>query len=78
MVHVGVPSPARSAPDESEQVAGHVSDLHLLRAFGDPVAAMMAVDVLEGLRARVTKAPVDLHRPVGGVAGKAVGAVVTH
>jgi hypothetical protein len=33
----------------AEQVAGHPAHLDLLGPLGDPVAAMVAVDVLEGL-----------------------------
>ena len=50
---------------EAEEVAGDTAHLDLLGAFGDPVAAVVAVDVLERLVAGVAEAAVDLHRPVG-------------
>src|SRR5688572_11897939 len=63
---------------EPEHVAGDPAHLDLLAAFGDPVAAVVPVDVLEGRVPRVAEAPVDLHRPVGGLAAKAIGPVVAH
>src|SRR5207253_624497 len=63
---------------EAEEVAGHSSHLDLLAAFGDPVATVVAVDVLEGHVARVTEAAVNLHGSVGGLAAQPVGPEVAH
>src|SRR4051794_35724728 len=58
--------PLRSAPAaEAEQRLGDVAHLDLLRALGDPVAAVVAVDVLERLSAGGAHAPVGLGRPGG-------------
>src|SRR3954454_128188 len=66
------------ATAKPEQRPRDVADLDLLRALGDPVAAVVAVDVLEGLVAGVADAAVDLDRAVGGVADEPGGAVVAH
>ena len=55
-----------------------LAQLDLVRALGDPVAAVVAVDVLERHVPRVAHAAAGLHRAVGGVAGEPVGAVVGH
>src|SRR5690606_21129939 len=65
-----------AGPGETEQVPGDPAHLDLLRPLGDPVPAMVAVDVLERLVAGVPHAAVDLHRAVGGVADEPVGPVV--
>ena len=62
----------------AEQVGGHLAHLDLLGAFGDAVAAVVAVDVLERLVARIAHAAVHLHGPVGGLAAQPVGPVVAH
>src|SRR5215211_7113621 len=67
-----------SALHEAEKVPRHVADLDLLGALRDPVAAVVAVDVLERLVAGVADAAVDLHRAVGGLAHQPVGAEVAH
>jgi hypothetical protein len=61
-------------------VAASQSERHLdlFRALGDAVAAVVAIDVLERLVARVAHAAMHLHRPVGGVAAQPVGPVVAH
>src|SRR5262245_57813229 len=56
----------------AEQVARHLAHLDLLGAFGDAVAAVVAVDVLERLVARVADAAVHLHRAVGRLADQAI------
>src|SRR3954452_18645212 len=38
---------------ETKQITGHLAHLDLFRALGDPVAAVMAVDVFERLMARI-------------------------
>src|SRR5690348_9077925 len=68
--------PGRSSSAESEQPLGDAAHLHLLRAFGDTVPAMVAVYVLEGLVPGVAQAAENLHRAVGGLAGQPVRAVV--
>src|SRR5262249_4345170 len=73
---VGVLLPLRAHVAEPERA--HLAHLDLLRAFGDPVAAVVAVDVLERLVARVADAAVRLHGPVGGVAAEPVADVVAH
>src|SRR5512135_37599 len=64
--------------DEAEHVAGDVANLDLLRTFRDAVAAVVTIDVLELLVARISPAAMHLHRPVGGVADEAVAAIVAH
>src|SRR3954453_5459925 len=63
---------------EAEQVAGDAPHLDLLGALGDAGAAVVAVDVLERLVARVAEAAVHLHGAVGGVAAQSVADVVAH
>src|SRR5215472_16953853 len=62
----------------AEEMAGDAADLDFLGAFGDAIAAMMAIDVLEGLMARIAKAAMDLDREVRRLAGKPVAPVVRH
>ena len=62
----------------AEHMATDFAHLDFLRAFGDAVPSMVAIDVLKGLVARVTNAAVCLHGLIGGVANQAVGPVVTH
>src|SRR5215470_15466453 len=62
----------------AEHVPGHPAHLNLLSALGDPVAAMVAVDVLERLVPGVTQPAVNLHRPVRGFAAQPVRPVVAH
>src|SRR6516225_4629962 len=73
------PAPqCRSLVTEVEQPLGNPTNLDLLGALGDPVAAVMTIDVLERLVAAVTEAAEDLHGPVGGVADQSVGPVIGH
>ncbi len=85
----GDPRPARVPGPRRARRVGHLrpnfehalrdpADLDLLGALGDPVPAVVAVDVLEGFVPAVADAAVDLHRPVGGLARQPVGAVVGH
>src|ERR1051326_8506854 len=55
-----------------EQLVGDLPDLDLLAALGDAVAAVVAVDVLEGHVARVAHPSACLHRSVGRLAGEPV------
>src|SRR5277367_2125495 len=41
-------------PDKAEHVAGHVAHLNFFRAFGDAVAPVMAINMLELFVARIT------------------------
>src|SRR5262249_20075976 len=66
----------RALLHEAEHVAGDAAHLDLLGALGDPVAAVVAVDVLEGLVTRVAEAAVHLHRAVGRLAAETVRPVV--
>src|SRR6266446_4643376 len=63
---------------EAEQRAGDAADLDLLRALGDAVAPVVAVDVLERRVTRITDAAMDLDGAVGRFADQAVGAVIGH
>src|SRR5271163_3439236 len=63
---------------EFEQSLCHPPDLVLLGTFGDSVAAVMSVDVLERLMTAVTEAAENLHGAVGGVADQSVRAIVGH
>src|SRR5688500_17130083 len=65
-------------PHVAEQVACHLAHLDLLRSLGDAVAAVVAVDVLERLVARITQAAVHLHGAVGRLADQPVRPVVAH
>src|SRR5882762_4136516 len=53
---------------ELEHPLRHPPDLDLLGSLGNPVPAVMTVDVLERLVPAVADAAVDLHGPVGGLA----------
>lgn len=52
--------------------------LNFFRPFCDPVAAMVAEDMLKWLVAGIANTAMDLHRPIGRVANEAVRAIVTH
>src|ERR1700760_2823409 len=62
----------------TEQEARDLTLLDLLAAFGDAVAAVMAIDVLERLVARIAHAAMHLHGAIGSLAAKPVGPEVTH
>src|SRR5690242_15913624 len=64
--------------DEPEHMPGDISNLNLIAAFRDSVAAMMTIDVLELFVARIAPTAMHLHRPVGGVANKVVALVIAH
>src|SRR6266851_4891400 len=59
---------------EAEQRAGDAADLDLLRAFGDAIAPVVAVDVLERCVARIADAAMDLDGAIGRLTDQAVGA----
>src|SRR5205085_3315771 len=59
-------------PHIAEQESRHFALLDFLAAFGDAVAAVMPVDVLERLVARITHPAMHLHGAVGGVAAQPV------
>src|SRR5271165_3753218 len=61
-----------------EQLLGDLADLYLLAPLGDPVAAMVPVDVLKGHVTRVADPAAGLHRPVSSLAREPVGPVVGH
>ena len=67
-----------AGPHIAEQEARHLPHLDFLAALGDAVAAVVAVDVLERLVARIAHAAMHLHGAVGGLAAQAVGPVITH
>src|SRR5262245_33525099 len=52
----------------AEHVAGDPPHLDLLGALGDPIPAVVPVDVLERLMPGVAEPAVHLHGPVGGLA----------
>src|SRR5690348_8680395 len=60
----------------AEEVARDAADLDFLRTLGDAVAAMVAIDVLEWLVARIAQAAMDLDRKVCRLAGKPIAPVV--
>ena len=62
----------------AEQVSAHFAHLDFLAAFRDPVAAMMAIDMLERLVARIANPAMDLHRPVCRLAHQPVRPVIAH
>src|SRR5438552_3014177 len=68
-------------PVPAAKTEHHLCDaphLYLLRAFGNSIAPMMPVDVLERLVAGIAKATVNLHRAIGGLAYQPVRAIVAH
>src|SRR5436190_13805490 len=70
-------SPSASAA-EAEQVLADLAHLDLFRSFGDAIAAVVPVDVLERHVPAVAETAARLHCPVGGVTRETVGAVVAH
>src|ERR1700748_1178778 len=62
----------------TEQEARDLTLLDLLAAFGDAVAAVMAIDVLERFVARIAHAGMHLHGAGGGLATEPVGPEITH
>src|SRR6185437_5421837 len=62
----------------AEQPAGNFPHLDFLAAFGDAIAAMMAIDMFERFVARIADAAMDLHRAVGSFAAQAVCPVIAH
>src|SRR5713226_1906563 len=65
-------------PHIAEQKSRDLALLDFLAAFGDAVAAVMAVDVLKRLVARVTHAAMHLHGAVGGLAAQPVRPKIAH
>src|SRR3984893_12095489 len=65
-------------PHIPEQKPGHLALLDFLAAFGDAVAAVVAVGVLEGLVARIADSALDLHAAVAGCTTKPVGPEIAH
>src|SRR5581483_8557254 len=65
-------------PEIAEPERRHLAHLDLLGAFRDAVAAVVAVDVLERLVARVAEAAMGLHRAVGCLAAQPVAPVIAH
>src|SRR5258708_34654945 len=63
---------------EAEQMRRHFADLDLLRAFGDAITAVVAIDVLERLVAGITDATVHLDCQIRRLAAEPVAAVVRH
>ena len=59
-------------------MSGDFADLYLLCTLRYAVAAMMPVDMFEGLISCVSLAAKHLHGPVRGFTNKAVGSVVCH
>ena len=69
---------ARCCFTEPEHEAGDPPHLDLLRALGDAIAAVVAIDVLERGVPGVAQSAVHLHGPVGRLAAEAVRPVVAH
>src|SRR3954464_11204307 len=65
-------------PHIAEQESRHLALLDFLAAFGDAVAAVVAVDVLERLVSRTAHAAMYLPGAVGGLETQPVGAEITH
>ena len=61
---------------EAEQILRHAAHLNFLRALGDAIAAVVAIDVLERQSAAVAHAAMHLHRAVGGLAAQPVRAEI--
>src|SRR5207245_2858714 len=65
-------------PHIAEQESGDLAFLDFLAAFGDAVAAVMAVDVFERLVARITHAAMHLHGAVRRLAAQPVRPEIAH
>src|SRR5476649_2850100 len=65
-------------PHIPKQKPRHFPLLDFLAAFGNAVAAVVAVDVLERLVARIAHAAMDLHGAVGGFAAQPVRPEIAH
>src|SRR6202795_3500278 len=65
-------------PHIPEQESRDLPLLDFLAAFGDAVAAVVAVDVFERLVARIAHCAMDLHGAVGGFAAQPVRPEITH
>src|SRR3954452_16065731 len=65
-------------PHVSKQEPRDLALLDFLAAFSNAVAAMMAIDMLERLVARVAHAAMHLHGAVSGLAAQPVRPVITH
>ena len=63
---------------EAEHVSGDPPHLDLFRPLGDPVAPVVAIDMLERLVAGIAEPAMHLHRPVGRLAAQPVRPVVAH
>ena len=70
--------PAFVWPHKSKQVTRHFPHLDLFTAFGDPVATVVAINMLKRFVPLIANPAMHLHRPVSRVATQAIGAVVTH
>src|SRR5690242_69018 len=64
--------------DEAEHMSRDVTNLNLVATFGDSIPAMVAIDVLELLVARITPTAMHLHRPIRSIADQVVAFVVAH
>src|SRR5438270_5987619 len=62
----------------AEQESRHFAFLDLLTALGDAVAAMMPVDMLERLMARIAHSTMHLHGAIGGLTAQPVCPEVAH
>src|SRR5216684_6634969 len=67
-----------SRPHIAEQEPRDLPLLDFLTAFGDAVATVVAVDVLERLVARIAHAAMDLHGAVGSLAAQPVSPEIAH
>ena len=56
----------------------HFADLYLFRAFGNAIAAVMAINMLKRHMARIADAAVGLNGLVGRLANQTIGAVIAH
>src|SRR5664279_5434662 len=65
-------------PHIAEQESRHLPLLDFLAAFGDAVAAVVAIDVFERLVARIAHAAMHLHGAVGSLAAQPVRPEITH
>src|SRR5262245_18463064 len=63
---------------EAKHIAGDAAHLDLLGAFGDAIAAVVAVNVFERLVARISQSTVHLHGPIGGYGAQSIGPIVAH
>lgn len=63
---------------ETKEMLADFAHLNFFSTFGDSVAAVVAIDVLEGHMSAVANSATGLHRPISSVTDQPIGAVIAH